>query len=198
MIQTFLFYGLSMILVGSVAMTISSRDPIRSSLFLLLAIFNVLGLLVLLGAKVIAAILIFVVLFIIAVLFLCGVLMLDINVVQIQRAFKRHFWLASIIGLICVTELLIFSIVLLILDVPEVTSIAEKTSNISILSSALHAHYYYIAQVCGFILLVSVVGFVILTARKTDLNKKDQGQRKTEQVEVSATKSPRSNEIEPC
>jgi NADH-quinone oxidoreductase subunit J len=197
MIQAFLFYALAMILVGSVGMTISSRDPIRSSLFLLLAIFNVSGLLVLLGAKVIAVTLIFVTSFTIAVLFLCGVLMLDINAIQIHRAFKQHFWLASIIGLSFVAELLIFSIVLLVFDVSETAIVLKKTSNISILSSALYAHYFYIAQVFGFILLTSVIGFVILTARKTDLNKKDQDQSKPQQFMVPV-RSARSNEIEPC
>jgi NADH-quinone oxidoreductase subunit J len=194
MIQAFLFHALAMILIGAVAMTISSRDPIRSSLFLLLAIFNVSGLLVLLGAKVIAATLIFVTSFTVAVLFLCCVLMLDINVVQIQRAFKQHFWLASIIGLSFVAELLIFSVVLLIFDVSETEIILKKTSSISILSSAQYAHYFYIVQVFGFILLTSVIGFVILTVRKTDPDKKDQDQGKPQQLK----RSTRMNEIERC
>ena len=197
MIQTFLFYTLAIILVGSVVVTISSRNSIRSSLFLLLAILNVSGLLVLLGAEVIAVTLILVTMFTIAVLFLCGVLMLDINFVQIHRAFKQHFRLASIIGLSFVAELLVFSIMLFLFDSSPIAIISEKKSSISMLGPTLYMNYFYIIQACGLILLVSVIGVVILTSRKKDSNDKSQDQRKSQQLEP-AVGSTRADEVGSC
>jgi NADH:ubiquinone oxidoreductase subunit 6 (subunit J) len=192
-----LFYAIAIILIVSVVMTISSRNSIRSSLLYLLVVLNVSVLLGLVGAKVIAVTLTIATTFMIAVLFLCGVLMLDINVAHIHRAFKQHVWLASIIGLCFVAELLIFLVVVLLFDLPETVIISEKHSNISILSSVLYTNYFYITLTFGVILLVAVVGVVILTARKKDLSKKDQSERKAQQLQLRAG-SDRADEVGPC
>jgi NADH:ubiquinone oxidoreductase subunit 6 (subunit J) len=197
MIQMLLFYAIAIILIVSVVMTISSRNSIRSSLLYLLVVLNVSVLLGLVGAKVIAVTLTIATTFMIAVLFLCGVLMLDINVAHIHRAFKQHVWLASIIGLCFVAELLIFLVVVLLFDLPETVIISEKHSNISILSSVLYTNYFYITLTFGVILLVAVVGVVILTARKKDLSKKDQSERKAQQLQLRAG-SDRADEVGPC
>lgn len=197
MIQMLLFYAIAIILIVSVVMTISSRNSIRSSLLYLLVVLNVSVLLGLVGAKVIAVTLTIATTFMIAVLFLCGVLMLDINVTRIHGAFKQHLWLASIIGLCFVAELLIFLVVVLLFDLPETVIISEKHSNISILSSVLYTNYFYITLTFGVILLVAVVGVVILTARKKDLSKKDQSERKAQQLQLRAG-SDRADEVGPC
>jgi hypothetical protein len=85
----------------------------------------------------------------------------------------------------------------LLFDLPETVIISEKHSNISILSSVLYTNYFYITLTFGVILLVAVVGVVILTARKKDLSKKDQSERKAQQLQLRAG-SDRADEVGPC
>ena len=58
MIATIAFYVFSIILLASAAMVVSSRNPVHSVLFLILAFFNAAGLFVLLGAEFLGMILI--------------------------------------------------------------------------------------------------------------------------------------------
>ena len=69
-------------------MTISSRNPVHSVMWLILAFFNAAGLMVLVGAEFIAMLLVIVYVGAVAVLFLFVVMMLDIDVAE-MRAGRR-------------------------------------------------------------------------------------------------------------
>ena len=58
MIQAIAFYLFAIIVLVSGAMTISSRNPVHSVLWLILAFFNAAGLMVLVGAEFIAMLLV--------------------------------------------------------------------------------------------------------------------------------------------
>ena len=71
---------------ASAVMVISSRNPVHSVLFLILAFFNAAGLFVLLGAEFLAMILVIVYVGAVAVLFLFVVMMLDVDFTECEKA----------------------------------------------------------------------------------------------------------------
>ena len=79
MIVSIVFYVLSAILVGSAAAVVTSRNPVHSVLFLILAFFNAAGLFLIAGAEFLAMILVIVYVGAVAVLFLFVVMMLDVD-----------------------------------------------------------------------------------------------------------------------
>ena len=72
MIQAFAFYLFATIVIASGVMTIASRNPVHSVLWLILAFFNAAGLFVTLGAEFIAMLLVIVYVGAVAVLFWGG------------------------------------------------------------------------------------------------------------------------------
>src|SRR3546814_1145208 len=79
MIHVIAFNLFVILVVSSGALTILSRNPVHSVLWLIMAFFNAAGLMVLLGAEFIAMLLVFVYVGAVAVLFLFVVMMLDID-----------------------------------------------------------------------------------------------------------------------
>ena len=99
MISTFMFYLFAVITVMSAVMVISSKNPVHSVLFLILAFFNSAGLFVLLGAEYIAMSLIIVYVGAVAVLFLFVVMMLDINITELRQGFLRYLPLGATVAI---------------------------------------------------------------------------------------------------
>src|SRR5438552_10668606 len=101
------FYFFSAVLLLCGIMVISSRNPVHSVLFLILAFFNAAGLFILLGAEFLAMILIVVYVGAVAVLFLFVVMMLDINFVEMRQGFLRYLPIGALIGAILFAELVL-------------------------------------------------------------------------------------------
>src|SRR6201994_2620164 len=99
-ISALAFYLFAIVTLASGVMVISSRNPVHSVLFLILAFFNSAGLFVLLGAEFLAMILVVVYVGAVAVLFLFVVMMLDINFAELRQGFMRYLPVGGIIGLI--------------------------------------------------------------------------------------------------
>ena len=78
------FFLFSSIIVLSAVAVISSRNPVHSVLFLILAFVNSAGIFVLAGAEFLAMILLIVYVGAVAVLFLFVVMMLNINLEEIK------------------------------------------------------------------------------------------------------------------
>jgi NADH-quinone oxidoreductase subunit J len=87
-IHVFAFYLFACVVIASGAMTIFSRNPVHSVLWLILAFFNAAGLMVLLGAEFIAMPLVIVYVGAVAVLFLFVVMMLDIDFAELRAGFE--------------------------------------------------------------------------------------------------------------
>ena len=90
MIQAFAFYLFAAVVLTAGAMTIASRNPVHSVLWLILAFFNAAGLMVLAGAEFIAMLLVIVYVGAVAVLFLFVVMMLDIDFAELRAGFARR------------------------------------------------------------------------------------------------------------
>src|SRR5438045_7212389 len=87
-------------------MVVSSKNPVHSVLFLILAFFNAAGLFVLLGAEFLAMILVVVYVGAVAVLFLFVVMMLDVDFAELRAGFIKNAPLGAIVGLILLGELI--------------------------------------------------------------------------------------------
>ncbi len=168
-VQAIAFYIFAIVAVASGVMVISSRNPVHSVLFLILAFFNAGGLFVLMGAEFLAMILVVVYVGAVAVLFLFVVMMLDINFVQLRQGFLQYLPIGALIGLILMAELV------LVLGTSWVVSpdagsafaapVPEHVTNTRALGRILYTDYLYLFQASGLVLLVAMIGAIVLTLR---------------------------------
>src|SRR5882672_7425606 len=104
-LQAIAFYLMSAATLASALAVVSSRNPVHSVLFLILAFFNAAGLFVLLGAEFLAMLLVVVYVGAVAVLFLFVVMMLDVNFVELKQGFLNYLPLGLLIALLLFSEL---------------------------------------------------------------------------------------------
>lgn len=170
-LATFFFYLFAAILIGSALMVISSRNPVHSVLFLILAFFNASGLFVLLGAEFLAMILVVVYVGAVAVLFLFVVMMLDIDFVELRQGFLDYVPLGGLVALILAGELVVvlggvifdpqFASGVAVAPIPDVATV----SNTRAIGELLYTRYIYFFQAAGMVLLVAMIGAIVLTLR---------------------------------
>jgi NADH-quinone oxidoreductase subunit J len=173
------FFLLASIIVVFAVLSITARDPIRSILFLFAIIFNVAGLFVLLDAVLISVILIILYLIITAALFFCGILIVDLNFFQMRKAVSKYSNVSSTIGLILVIELSVWFIAFLFsqlssIDAPLLNAGSFSFSPLNVLAEKLYVDYFYTSHATMLILLVTIVGFVVLTIKRSETLRKDE------------------------
>ena len=166
MIETLFFYLFASITCLSGLMVISSRNPVHSVLFLILAFFNAAGLFVLLRAEFLAMLLVVVYVGAVAVLFLFVVMILDINFVELREGFQRYMPLGLGVGGVLLAEILF--VFFNSADMPETVLMVNEVSNTRALGRILYTDYIYLFQLAGLILLVAMIGAIALTLRKRE------------------------------
>ena len=166
MIEMLFFYLFASITCLAGLMVISSRNPVHSVLFLILAFFNAAGLFVLLGAEFLAMLLVVVYVGAVAVLFLFVVMMLDINFVELREGFLRYTPLGLGVGGVLLAEILF--VFFNSADMPETVVMVNEVSNTRALGRILYTDYIYLFQLAGLILLVAMIGAIALTLRKRE------------------------------
>ena len=102
-----LFYLFSGVLIASAVMVISSRNPVHSVLFLILAFVNAAALFLMMGAEFLAMILVIVYVGAVAVLFLFVVMMLDVDFAALREGFLSYLPIGGLIGVVFLIELLL-------------------------------------------------------------------------------------------
>src|ERR687893_2351994 len=105
MIEAFAFYLFATVVIASGVMTILSRNPVHSVLWLILAFFNAAGLMLILGAEFIAMLLVIVYVGAVAVLFLFVVMMLDVDFAEMRAGVARYWPLGAALALVLLAEL---------------------------------------------------------------------------------------------
>jgi NADH-quinone oxidoreductase subunit J len=172
-LQALAFYLFAFVAVASGVMVISSRNPVHSVLFLILAFFNGAGLFVLMGAEFLAMILVVVYVGAVAVLFLFVVMMLDINYVEMRKGSLQYLPVGGLIGLILLVELILVAGAWV--ASPEAGAVAgipiappEQVHNTKALGNVIYTDYIYLFQAAGLVLLVAMVGAIVLTLRQRE------------------------------
>ena len=169
MIQAIAFYIFALVVLLSGAMTILSRNPVHSVLWLILAFFNAAGLMVLVGAEFIAMLLVIVYVGAVAVLFLFVVMMLDIDFAELRAGFVRYAAIGLLLAVALVAEILIgvgaWSAGGIELARRAAPTVAE-VPNIQAIGNLLYTRYLFIFEAAGFVLLVAMIGAIVLTHRQ--------------------------------
>jgi NADH-quinone oxidoreductase subunit J len=171
-----LFFDLfSLILLGSAAMVVTSRNPVHSVLFLILAFFNAAALFLIAGAEFLAMILVIVYVGAVAVLFLFVVMMLDVNFAELRDGFQRYAPVGATIGAVLFFELLS---VLLGWEfspgstIVRISTIPANVQNTRAIGQVLYTQYFFLFQLSGLILLVAMIGAIVLTHRDRSVAKR--------------------------
>ena len=174
MIATIAFYAFAAVLLGSAAMVVSSRNPVHSALFLILAFFNAAGLFLLAGAEFIAMILVIVYVGAVAVLFLFVVMMLDVNFAELRGGYQRYLPLGATVGAILLIELALVAGGWRIAPEAPALRFAPQglaAHNTAALGRLIYTDYIFLFQSAGLILLVAMIGAIVLTHRERKTSK---------------------------
>jgi NADH-quinone oxidoreductase subunit J len=171
MIAALAFYVFAAILIASAVMVVTSRNPVHSVLYLILAFFNAAALFLLAGAEFLAMILVIVYVGAVAVLFLFVVMMLDIDFARLREGFQRYLPIGGIIGGILFLELLFVFGSWQFADDAEGLRLnavpADATlTNTQAIGRILYTDYIFLFQASGLILLVAMIGAIVLTLRE--------------------------------
>ena len=161
------FYLFATLCVAAGFMVISSRNPVHSVLWLILAFFNSAGLFLLLGAEFVAVIMVIVYVGAVAVLFLFVVMMLDIDVAKMRSGMLQYLPIGATIGIVLLIELLLVVTTWTISPdtVKAVAPIPTDVSNTEAIGRILYTQYVYYFQTAGMVLLVAMIGAIVLTLR---------------------------------
>ena len=168
MIITLLFYSFAAILIIAALGLITSRNPVHSALFLVLAFFQSAMLWLLMEAEFLAVVLLLVYVGAVMVLFLFVVMMLDINMERMREGYTRYMPLG--IGVAVVVILEIGNVIwfrsqdLPFLTVPEPHPAGY--SNTQELGAVLYTEYVYAFELAAVVLLLAIVAAITLTMRR--------------------------------
>ncbi|MFZ5963902.1 NADH-quinone oxidoreductase subunit J [Thalassococcus sp. BH17M4-6] len=166
--SVFAFYLFAISTIAGGLLTVISRNPVHSVLWLILAFLSSAGLFVLLGAEFVAMLLIIVYVGAVAVLFLFVVMMLDVDFAELKAEMAKYMPLALLIGIILLMQLTIA------FGAWESSAAAEGlraqviepgTQNTAALGLILYDQYFLLFQLAGLILLVAMIGAIVLTLR---------------------------------
>lgn len=169
MIQLIAFYLFAIVVIASAALTILSRNPVHSVLWLILAFFNAAGLMVLAGAEFIAMLLVIVYVGAVAVLFLFVVMMLNIDFAELRAGVMRYAAIGLALAVALVAEIIIaigaYSAGGLQLG-RRIAPIEADVPNIEAIGRLLYTRYLFIFEGAGLVLLVAMIGAIVLTYRQ--------------------------------
>jgi NADH-quinone oxidoreductase subunit J len=165
------FYLFAGITIASAFMVISSRNPVHSVLFLILAFVNAAGLFLMMGAEFLAMILVVVYVGAVAVLFLFVVMMLDVDFAELREGYLQYLPIGALIGIVFLIELVLvvgsWVIDPQMIQAPTSTApVAAGVSNTAAIGMVLYTQYFYFFQAAGLILLVAMIGAIVLTLRE--------------------------------
>ena len=170
------FYAFAVSTIAGGLMTVVSRNPVHSVLWLILAFLSSAGLFVLLGAEFVAMLLIIVYVGAVAVLFLFVVMMLDVDFAELKAEMARYMPLALVIGVVLLMQLAIAFGVWGFADGVK-TRLAQPftdAENTKQLGLVLYDDYFLLFQLAGLILLVAMIGAIVLTLRhRTDVKRQN-------------------------
>jgi NADH-quinone oxidoreductase subunit J len=164
-----IFYVFSSIAIMSSLLVITSRNPVRSALSLVLTFFAMAGIWLLLQAEFLALILVLVYVGAVMTLFLFVVMILRVNIVSLRAGFVRYLpgVVLLIVMMISLMVLVVgskqFSLPVTPLPMPE----ASHFNNIAELGMVLYTDYAYPFEIAAVLLLTAIVAAISLTHRKS-------------------------------
>lgn len=169
------FYLFAAVLIASAVMVVTSRNPVHSVLFLILAFFNAAALFLIAGAEFLAMILVIVYVGAVAVLFLFVVMMLDVDFAKLREGFQRYAPLGAVLGAILFLELvMVYATWSFAQDAAglRLNPTPSDVDNTRALGRILYTDHVWLFQLSGLILLVAMIGAIVLTLRGKPTSKR--------------------------
>jgi NADH-quinone oxidoreductase subunit J len=165
MFEAAVFYAFGAILLVSGLAVITSRNPVHSALFLVLAFFTASALWLLLRAEFLAIALVVVYVGAVMVLFLFVVMMLDINIERLREGFWRNLPLAVVVGGIMAGEMFFVFVSRYFQPSGSPRALPANYSNTKELGRVLYTDYALAFEIAAVILLVAIIAAIALTLR---------------------------------
>lgn len=168
LITTSLFYVFAAVLMVAAMGVVTSRNPVYSAFFLVLAFFQSALLWLLLEAEFLAVVLVLVYVGAVMVLFLFVVMMLDINVEELRQGYTRYLPLGLVVAGVVVLEIVHMiwyrsqGIALFTSPAPH----GPDYSNTKELGAVLYTEHVYAFELAAVILLLAIVAAITLTMRR--------------------------------
>ncbi|WMS42330.1 NADH-quinone oxidoreductase subunit J [Acuticoccus sp. MNP-M23] len=171
------FYLFAAVMLASALMVISSKNPVHSVLFLIMAFVNGAGIFMLAGAEFLSLVLIVVYVGAVMVLFLFVVMMLDVDFAELRQGFMQYLPVGALVGIVLLVELVfVLGAYTLAPSLAELQSVPipppGEITNTEALGLVLYTRYAFYFQVCGLILLVAMIGAIVLTLRHNNFAKR--------------------------
>ena len=160
-----LFIGVSLVAVVAALGMLISRSPVRSALWLILALFAIAGLYLTLNAEFIAVVQVLVYAGAIMVLFLFVIMLLNLNALpNLERVdFKKG--VGFVLGVAILTQLVYIGATSVI-DYPDMSPDSAITGSASEIADILFTEYALPFEMIGVLLLLATIGAVMLAKRK--------------------------------
>ena len=166
----FAFYLFAGLLLTSGLMVITTRNPVHSVLWLILAFFNAAGLFILLGAEFLAMLLVIVYVGAVAVLFLFVVMMLEIDFKALQRGALKNLPLGLAVSGVILAEILLVAMGWQpgqgVIVHEALAGPPDGMTNTQWIGSQLYTRYFFVFSMSGLLLLASMIGAIVLTHRR--------------------------------
>lgn len=161
------FYIFAIGVILSSLVVVSTRNPVKGVLFLVLCFVAMAGVWILLHAEFLALILVVVYVGAVMTLFLFVVMMLNIDVASIKQTLVRYFG----VGLLIVFFIFLFIFMIVgpkhfgLLSYPVPQDSSSALSNVQQLGLTLFNHYIYSFEVAGILLLTAMIASISLAFR---------------------------------
>ena len=185
--QSGVFYFFAAMLLGSAAMVVTIRNPVKSALFLVLAFVSAACLWMLLEAEFLAIVLVLVYVGAVMVLFLFVVMMIDVNLAVLRQGFGEYLPIGGLVAVLMVVEIALAVGPGQFAPVRAAAAIGHipppHYSNTRELGMVLYTTYVYPFEIAAVILLVAIIAAIALTMRRRPDTKYQDPAR---QVEVQA------------
>jgi len=172
-LQQIIFYLFASLVVGSGALMIFSRNPVKSALFLVLAFFASAAVWMMLEAEFLALILIFVYVGAVMTLFLFVVMMLHLEPAQLKGGFVKYLPFALIVLAILI-GVMVYVFLPVNISENSVIEHSAEYSNIKALGSVLYTEYVYPTELAAVLLLVAIVAAISLAHKRRSKHVKGQ------------------------
>lgn len=170
-----IFYVFAAILLVAGLLVITSRNPVRAILFLVLAFFASAVLWMIIQAEFLALVLIFVYVGAVMTLFLFVVMMLNIDLVVTKEKFIRHLPV-GVLALLALVALMIMVVSPKHLTFAQqgFTAFPADYNNTKMLGELLYTDYILPFEIAGLILLVAMISAITLAFHGRKPNTKSQ------------------------
>jgi len=169
-VADFAFYLFAITVVSGGLLTVVSKNPVHSVLWLILTFISSAGLFVLLGAEFVAMLLVIVYVGAVAVLFMFVTMMLDVDFAELRGEMAKYVPIALLIGVVILMQLGLAIGVWQGSDLAQglrgaVTPDLSEVHNTAALGVLIYDKYLLLFQLAGLILLVAMIGAIVLTLR---------------------------------